>query len=76
MLTYDGAKEVRDLATEHGFFIKPIAMKTTHRTRMYELAITNHPFAVASANESLRLLEKSPRYRAERKSGNSRNGKK
>jgi hypothetical protein len=36
MLTYDDAKEVRDLATAHGFFIKPIAMKTTHHTRMYE----------------------------------------
>jgi DNA adenine methylase len=76
MLTYDDAKEVRDLATAHGFFIKPIAMKTTHHTRMYELAITNHAFTVASANESLRLLEKSPRYRAKRKSGHSRNGKK
>jgi DNA adenine methylase len=76
MLTYDDAKEVRDLATAHGFFIKPIAMKTTHHTRMHELAITNHAFTVASANESLRLLEKSPRYRAKRKSGHSRNGKK
>ena len=76
MLTYDDAKEVRDLATAHGFFVKPIAMKTTHHTRMYELAITNHAFTVASANESLRLLEKSPRYRAGRKSGHSRNGKK
>jgi len=36
MLTYDDAKEVRDLATAHGFFIKPIAMKTTHHTRTYE----------------------------------------
>jgi hypothetical protein len=33
MLTYDDAKEVRDLATAHGFFVKPIAMKTTHHTR-------------------------------------------
>ena len=69
MLTYDDAKEVRDLATAHGFFIKPIAMKTTHHARMYELAITNHAFTVPSANESLRLLEKSPRYRVKRKSG-------
>src|SRR5439155_4145278 len=41
MFTYDDAKEVRDLAAMHGFFIRPIAMKTTHHTRMYELAITN-----------------------------------
>ena len=60
MLTYDDANEVRDLATAHGFFIKPIAMKTTHHTRMYELAITNRPFAAPTANESLRLLERSP----------------
>ena len=31
----------------HGFFIKPIPMKTTHHTRMYKLAITNRPFAAA-----------------------------
>ncbi len=43
MLTYDDAKEVRDLATAHGFFVKPIPMKTTHHTRMYELALTNRP---------------------------------
>ena len=76
MLTYDDAKEVRDLATAHGFFIKPIPMKTTHHTRMYELAITNRPFDSATANESLRLLEQPPRYRAKRKSSQSRNGKK
>ena len=76
MLTYDDAKEVRDLATAHGFFIKPIAMKTTHHIRMYELAITNHGFTVPSANETLRLLEKSPRYRAKRKSKNTRDRKK
>jgi DNA adenine methylase len=63
MLTYEDAKEVRDLARMHGFFIKPIPMKTTHHARMYELAITNRPFAPANANEPLRLLEKSPRYR-------------
>ena len=28
MLTYNNADEVRNLATAHGFFIKPIAMKT------------------------------------------------
>ena len=76
MLTYDDAKEVRDLAVAHGFFIKPIPMKTTHHTRMYELAITNWPFDSATANESLRLLEQSPRYRAKRKSSQSRNGRK
>jgi len=75
MLTYDDAKEVRALATAHGFFIKPIAMKTTHHKRMYELAITNHPFAGTAANESLRLLEQSPRYRAKRKSRSAHDGK-
>src|SRR5437870_1476875 len=74
MLTYDDAKEVRDLARAHGFFVKPIAMKTTHHTRMYELAITNRPFASSNASESLRLLERSPRYRAKRKSAHIRNG--
>lgn len=76
MLTYDDAKEVRNLAAAHGFFIKPIPMKTTHHTRMYELAITNRPFDSAPANESLRLLEQSPRYRAKRKSSSSQNGRK
>lgn len=63
MLTYDDAKEVRDLAAAHGFFIKPIAMKNTHHNRMYELAITNRPFELPIANESFRLLERSPKYR-------------
>jgi DNA adenine methylase len=76
MLTYDDAKEVRDLAQAHGFFIKPIAMKTTHHTRTYELAITNRAFAAPKASESLRLLEQSPRYRAKRKAVHSRVGKK
>jgi hypothetical protein len=76
MLTYDDAKEVRDLAIAHGFFVTPIPMKTTHHTRMYELAITNRQFAISSAGESLRLLEQSPRYRAKRKPSQIRNGKK
>src|SRR2546430_6558068 len=75
MLTYDDAKEVRDLAKAHGFFIKRIPMKTTHHTRMYELAITNRPFSAPSADESLRLLERSPRYRVKRKPTQNRNGK-
>ena len=75
MLTYDDAKEVRDLATAHGFFIKPIPMKTTHHTRTYELAITNRPFAAPNAIESLRLLERPSRYRAKRKSEHPRNDK-
>jgi DNA adenine methylase len=73
MLTYDDAKEVRDLATEHGFFITPIPMKTTHHTRTYELAITNHAFVSVFAAESLRLLEQSPRYQVKRKPSQSRN---
>ena len=77
MLTYDDAKEVRDLAAVHGFFIKPIAMKTTHHARTYELAITNRRFLAPSANESLRLLDRSAtNYRAKQKSRRSRNGKK
>ena len=76
MLTYDDAKEVRDLATAHGFFIKPISMKTTHHTRPYELAITNHTFSTANSNEALRLLEQLPRYRTKRKSRRGRNTKK
>jgi DNA adenine methylase len=76
MLTYDDAKEVRDLARSHSFFIKPIAMKSTHHTRMFELAITNRRFAAPSANESLRLLNRPARYRVKRKSVHTRNGKK
>jgi DNA adenine methylase len=76
MLTYDDAKEVQDLAASHGFFVKPIAMKTTHHARTYELAITNRAFAAANVEESLRLLEQSPRYRAKQKARNTRNGKK
>jgi DNA adenine methylase len=40
MLTYDDAMEVRHLAHSHGFFITPIAMKSTHHARMFEFAIT------------------------------------
>jgi DNA adenine methylase len=76
MLTYDDAKEVRDRAVAHSFFVKAIPMKTTHHTRMYELAITNHPFAAPTAGESLRFLEQSPRYRAKRKLARSRDSKK
>ena len=76
MLKYDDAKEVRDLAKAHDFFINPIPMKTTHHTRMYELAITNRHFSAPNASESLRLLERPPRYRAKRKPAQSRNGKK
>ena len=76
MLTYDDAREVRDLASAHRFFIKPIPMKTTHHTRMYELAITNRPFAASAEGESLRLLEEAPRYRAKRKRAQGRNRKK
>src|SRR5437867_826467 len=75
MLTYDDAKEVRNLATVHGFFVKPIAMKTTHHTRTYELAITNRPFTAPNASESLRLLERPPRYRVKRKRARMRNNK-
>jgi DNA adenine methylase len=66
MLTYDDAEEVRDLASAHGFFTKPIAMKNTHHNRMFELAITNRPFETVVASEPLRLLERSPRYRIEK----------
>ena len=63
MLTYDDAKEVRDLATAHGFFIKKIPMKTTHHARTYELAITNRPLGTATSSETLRLLEQPCEYR-------------
>ena len=76
MLTYDEAKEVRDLASSHGFFIKPIAMKSTHHTRMFELAITNRRFVAPRASDPLRLLNQPPRYRAKRKSVHARNSKK
>ena len=76
MLTYDDAKEVRGLSDAHNFFIKSIPMKNTHHNRMYKLAITNRPFASANGDESLRLLEQSPRYRAKRKSAQSRNDRK
>jgi len=75
MLTYDDAKEVRDLATAHRFFVKPIPMKTTHHTRTYELALTNRPFAAPNAGESLHLLERPPRYRVKRKRTRRRNSK-
>jgi DNA adenine methylase len=63
LLTYDDAKEVRDLAVAHGFFIQKIPMKTTHHARTYELAITNRPVAAATASETLRLLEQPCVYR-------------
>jgi hypothetical protein len=75
MFTYDDAKEVRNLAAAHGFFVTPIPMKTTHHTRMYELAITNRVFAVPNTEKPLRLLEQSPRYRSKRKRTQKHNGK-
>jgi len=75
ILTYDDAREVRNLAVAHGFSIASIPMKTTHHTRMYELAIMNRPFAVTKSEESWRLLEQCPRYKAKRKPAQNRNGK-
>jgi len=75
MFTYDDAKEVRNLAAAHGFSIARIPMKTTHHTRMYELAITNRPFAVANTEESWRLLEQCSRYKAKRQPAQYRDEK-
>jgi DNA adenine methylase len=66
MPTYDDAKEVRDLASAHGFFIKSIPMKTTHHARAYELAITNQPFPAMTSSDTLRFFEQPGGYRINR----------
>ena len=76
MLTYDDAKEVRDLATAHGFFIKKMPMKTTHHARTYELAITNRPLEAATLSETLRLLEQPCEYRVKPKNRRKQSGPK
>lgn len=39
LMTYDNADEVLELASNHGFQVKPIAMKNTHHAKMTELLI-------------------------------------
>lgn len=39
LMTYDNAKEVRDMANEHGFSMRLIPMKNTHHAEMQELVI-------------------------------------
>lgn len=39
LLTYDNAPEVRELAAQHGFLVRPIAMRSTHNAEMSELLI-------------------------------------
>lgn len=39
LMTYDNAEEVCELAEQHGFETKPVAMKNTHHTEMDELLI-------------------------------------
>ena len=38
-MTYDNATEVMQLASKHGFQVKPVAMKNTHHAKMTELLI-------------------------------------
>lgn len=38
-MTYDNAKEIRDLAERHGFATRLVPMKSTHHTEMSELII-------------------------------------
>lgn len=39
LLTYDDARDVRDLAERHGFEVETVAMKNTHHATMLELLI-------------------------------------
>ncbi|MBI4062686.1 MAG: DNA adenine methylase [Elusimicrobia bacterium] len=39
LMTYDNAPEVQNLAKNHGFQMKPVAMKNTHHAEMTELLI-------------------------------------
>jgi DNA adenine methylase len=39
VITYDNAEEVKNLARQYGFEMKPIAMKNTHNAEMTELVI-------------------------------------
>jgi DNA adenine methylase len=39
LMTYDDEAEVRDLAKQHGFEIRTVAMKSTHHANMKELLI-------------------------------------
>lgn len=39
LLTYDDTDEVKDLASQHGFSVKRIAMKNTHHVKKHELLI-------------------------------------
>ena len=39
LMTYDDAREIRDLAAKHGFAVQEVAMKSTHHERKVELLI-------------------------------------
>ncbi len=39
LMTYDDAKDVRDLARQHNFDVQVVAMKSTHHAKMTELLI-------------------------------------
>lgn len=38
-MTYDDAREIRDLAAKHDFAVEEVAMKSTHHERKVELLI-------------------------------------
>jgi len=39
LMTYDDADEIRTLAMEHGFQMRPVPMKNTHHAKKMELLI-------------------------------------
>lgn len=59
IMTYDNAAEVKELARQHKFQAKPIAMKNTHHAEMTELVIGKNLDWMSGIN---RVLEKPAKY--------------
>ncbi len=65
IMTYDMAEEVKSLARQHGFEMKPIAMKNTHHAEMTELVIGRD---LSWMPDAPLIREKSPAYRTKKRS--------
>ncbi len=60
LLTYDDSAEVRELSERHAFYPHRVAMKNTHHTQMWELAITNSPIVPPAEIPAEIMLCESP----------------
>lgn len=60
LMTYDMAEEVKSLTRNHGFEMKPVAMRTTHHTEMTELVIGRN---LSWMSDAPRIEERKEKYK-------------